>query len=77
MDTNDIFTVPVAPQAIEVAPKRRPGRPPLPADEKARRREEQKARYAKRADARRRALLVLQRRHADEFDALFRSELGN
>ena len=58
------------PQAIEIATKRRPGRPALDPSEKARRQGEQKSRYAKRNESRRRALTILQERHEDEFNSI-------
>lgn len=56
--------------------KRGPGRPSLPPEEKERRRAEQKVRYRNRGDARRRAIAILQRRHADEFQQILQDELS-
>lgn len=57
--------------------KRRPGRPSLPAEEKARRQAEQKIRYRHRDEARRRASLILQSRHAEEYASIFQQELNH
>lgn len=62
--------------ATEVTTKRRPGRPSLPAEEKARRQAEQKVRYRRRDEARRRASLILQERHADEYANILQQELN-
>ena len=57
--------------------KRRPGRPSLPAEEKARRQAEQKIRYRHRDEARRRASLILQNRHAEEYASILQQELNH
>ena len=56
--------------------KRRPGRPSLPAEEKARRQAEQKIRYRHRDEARRRASQILQQRHAEEFATILQQEIN-
>lgn len=56
--------------------KRGRGRPALPPEEKARRQAEQKERYRTRGDARRRAIAILQERHADEFQSILQKELS-
>lgn len=61
-------------QKIISSGKSNRGRKPLPAEEKARRAEIQKEQNRKRSEARRRAALVLQHRHADEFEELYKSE---
>lgn len=55
--------------------KRGRGRPALPPEERARRREEQQKKYRVRIDARRRASIILQKRHEDEFRAILENEL--
>lgn len=57
--------------------KRRPGRPALSPEEKARRQAEQKDRYRSRGDARRRAMSILQKRHADEFKSILEEQLNS
>jgi|688.fasta_scaffold36685_4 hypothetical protein len=52
----------------------RRGRAPLPPEEKARRAKHQKAENRRRAEARRRAYLVLQHRYENEFKVLFEDE---
>lgn len=59
----------------EVVRKRR-GRKPLPVEERERRRALQKEQNRLRQEARRRAYLVLQHRHEDEFKALFTEEFA-
>ena len=56
--------------------KRRPGRPALPPEEKARREAERKIKNRVLLDARRRAGIILQERHADEFKALLTEQLN-
>lgn len=56
--------------------KRRPGRPSLSPEEKARRQAEQKIRYRRRDEARRRASLILQERHSDEYKSILQQELN-
>lgn len=55
--------------------KRRPGRPSLPPEERARRREEQKLVYKRKDEARRRALNILQKRYSDEYKSLVEEQL--
>jgi hypothetical protein len=62
------------PSSVEITVKRGRGRPPLPVEERLRRRAEQKERYAVRSEARRRALIRLQSRHVEEFEVLFAEE---
>lgn len=50
------------------------GRKPLPANEKAERLAEQRIKNRMRAEARRRALIVLAHRHATEFYKLYKGE---
>ena len=50
------------------------GRKPLPANEKAQRLAEQRVKNRMRAEARRRALIVLAHRHSDEFARLYKGE---
>ena len=61
-------------QKIIESGKSNRGRKPLPPEEKARRQELQKIENRKRAEARRRAALVLQHRHSDEFQKLYKEE---
>jgi len=60
---------------IEAVGKRR-GRKPLAPEERERRRSIQREQNRKRQEARRRALLVLQHRHADEFDVILSEEIN-
>lgn len=55
--------------------KRRPGRPSLPPEERARRREQQKLVYKRKDEARRRALNILQKRYSDEYKTLVEEQL--
>lgn len=57
--------------------KRKRGRPPLPADERARRKEEQKIRYREKGEARRRALAILRERHEAEFQSLLEEQMAH
>jgi len=50
------------------------GRKPLPANEKAQRLAEQRVKNRMRAEARRRALIVLAHRHSSEFAKLYKGE---
>ena len=50
------------------------GRKPLPANEKAEKLAEQRVKNRMRAEARRRALIVLTHRHESEFAKLYKSE---
>lgn len=59
---------------IEAVGKRR-GRKPLAPEERDRRRAIQREQNRKRQEARRRALLVLQHRYAEEFDAILSDEI--
>lgn len=60
---------------VTVTDKRRRGRPALPPEERARRREVQKQVYKRKDVARRRAQLILQSRHLDEYKTLVEEQL--
>lgn len=57
--------------------KKKAGRTPLSAEEKARRKELQKQQTRIRQEARRRAYLVLQHKYAEEFEQIFKEEFIN
>ena len=61
-------------EKIVAAGANKRGRKPLPAAEKAKRVAEQRAKNRMRAEARRRALVVLAHAHKDEFGKLYRAE---
>jgi predicted metallo-beta-lactamase superfamily hydrolase len=61
-------------EKIVAAGANKRGRKPLPEAEKAKRIAEQRAKNRMRAEARRRALVVLAHSHKDEFNALYKSE---
>ena len=64
-------------ERIKTQMKNRMGRPALDPLEKERRREVQKAENRRRAEARRRAYLVLQHTYEDEFKKAFEEEYKN
>lgn len=57
--------------------KNKSGRPTLSPEEKARRKEIQKREMRRRAEARRRAYIVLQHKYEEEFKELFNDEYRN
>lgn len=57
------------------AEKRRPGRPALPVEERARRKKLQQETNQKRQLARRKAMVILSERHVEEFEALLAEQL--
>lgn len=57
--------------------KSKRGRKPLTPEIKAQRLEIQKQKNRLRQEARRRASMVLQHRHAEEFEALYKAEFAN
>jgi hypothetical protein len=61
-------------ERIKTQMKNRMGRPALDPQEKERRHEIQKAENRRRAEARRRAYLVLQHKYEDEFKTIFNEE---
>jgi len=61
-------------EKIQASGASKRGRKPLPASEKAERLEEQRVKNRMRAEARRRALIVLAHRHAPEFSKLYKGE---
>lgn len=58
-----------------VKERKKPGRKPLPPEERARRRAEQRDVNAKRQEARRYAMKILSERHPEEFEALLELQL--